>query len=200
MRVLVVGEGPHELGDGRETSSLVSLLQRLLPQRSIEATCCAIKSFKQRVHGRGDRHVKKLLWILNDAAKSDYEAVVLLIDRDGDKSRQSAIDIAQVSDFVNIPRAFGVAVESYDAWFLADHAKLAELLDIRIDMISQPEKKSDPKSLLRNYKNQSAYEGTQRQLYFDLAEIVDLELLKQRCPGGFGEFSERVLQLLLQLP
>ena len=191
-----MGEGPHELGDGCETSSLVALLKRLLPQQSIEATCCAIKSFKQRVHGKGDRHVKKLLWILNDAAKSNYEAVILLIDRDGDKIREAAIDTAQTSDFVNIRRALGVAVETYDAWFLADHAKLAELLGIRIDMISQPEKQDDPKSLLRDYKNQSTYEGTQRQLYFDLAEVLDLELLRQRCPGGFGEFSKRVAELV----
>lgn len=197
--VFIVAEGVHELGDDKNEGSLVKLIRRLAGDTDYTHRCRPIKTFERRVHGKGNRLTKKLVAIQQDAAKEGAEAVVILIDCDGDSDRITAVGEAQKNDITNLPRAIGVAVETYDAWFLADHNSLGNVLKSRVDQQPQPEEMADAKSRVRELINTSGHSIAQRELYRVLAETLDIEILKIRCPRGFKEFATRVEAMFIQL-
>jgi hypothetical protein len=197
-RILVVAEGEHELADFSENGSLIILLRRILADFSFRAECRPIKSFNRRVHvrddrrARGDRHARKLIAILDEAEKGRFDAVCILFDRDGDKSRELAATTAQETNYVAIPRAVGVAVESYDAWYLADELALTTELKVNVDRQSDPEVEKSPKDKVRRLLQAHNYPVSQREFYSAIAASISLQLLINRCPAGFAVFHERV--------
>jgi hypothetical protein len=94
-----------------------------------------------------------------------------------------------------LPRAIGIAVRTFDAWFLADHAALSQVLGTDIQMQSDPERLKDPKSACQGFTSRTSYEWRLRDVYSMTAAIADLELMKQRCPIGFAVFAGRVKAL-----
>ncbi len=193
QRVLVVGDGKHELGDGSEMASLVILLRRLVGDSiRFRPECRQICSFKRRIHARGDRYARKLIAVLIDAQKAGYAAAFIVIDRDGDRSRTVSATEAQESELATIPRAIAVAVETYDAWFLADHSALCHELQVSIDMSPAPETLKSPKAVIEELCNDHHYVNSTRQLYSRLAERIDFDRLRERCPLGFAVFADRV--------
>ena len=54
MRVLIVAEGKHELGQECEDGALVILVRRLVSRR-IQVECEKVRSAKVRVHRRPDK-------------------------------------------------------------------------------------------------------------------------------------------------
>ena len=204
-RILVVAEGEHELADFSENGSLIILLRRILENVSFRAECRPIKSFTRRIHVRderraqGDRHARKLIAILDEAKKGRFDAVCILFDRDGDKSREVAATTAQETSYVALPRAVGVAVESYDAWYLADELALATELKGNVDRQSDPEDERSPKENVRRLLEAHNYSASQREFYSAIAASINLQLLINRCPAGFGVFHDRVKSIGKQL-
>ena len=86
MRVLIVGEGPHEQG------ALPTLVCRL--QSRVTETAFDFVRNGRRVHGKGRGIFKKAVgWMLE--AESRFDALVFLTDEDGDRSRRGQMDKAQ---------------------------------------------------------------------------------------------------------
>jgi hypothetical protein len=199
MRVLLVSEGLHELtdavwGEDSRNGALEVLVRRLLDCEA-EIVCCKPndRAFRRtRVHGKGHAYEKIVVAFLLEAERRRFDAVVFLIDEDGDRERRAALDSAQISEQSILPRACGVAVRSFDAWILADESALAAVLRGECNAEKNPERLKDPKSKCLQKRDDSRCGLRLRDLYSEYAKQVDLTLLKERCPKGFAPFARRV--------
>lgn len=188
MKVLLISEGAHE-----QSGALETLCSRLL-ERPLECEHrSAIHDQPRRLlQGKGGKFKKKALAWLSDAREDGYDAVVYLIDFDkGNDDRIAQFDEAQtvsISGF-DLPRAFGVAVRSFDAWMLADETALSTALGRTVSCQSLPEDNRDPKTTAREI---AAKQLALRDLYTKVAESARLDTLCERCPKGFAPFAARI--------
>ncbi len=198
--VLIVAEGEHELMTGESDAALPRLVQRLVQSDvELQSTSRRIREFTGRVHlGRGDRLGRKFIGIIRQAEREGFDSVVVLIDQDSDKTRHQSAAFAQNTTITSIPRAIGIAVRTFDAWFLADHIAMAKSCGATVDPQPDPETHRDPKSACESFVNEAAAPIRLRDLYSAIAEHIDVNLLRKRCPKGFAVFAERVESLKLQ--
>jgi hypothetical protein len=195
--VLIVAEGEHELAGGTADAPLPILVKRLLGDGvDLRPTSKRIRELSGHVHpGRGNPLGRKFIGIMREAERQGYDAVVILIDQDDDPSRHQSASFAQETTFTLLPRAIGIALQTFDAWFLADHAALSHVLGTDIQMQSDPERHNDPKSACQNLATFASTDFRLRDLHSMVAAVADLGLLRKRCPTGFAVFSDRVSSL-----
>ena len=195
--VLIVAEGEHELSGGTTDAALPILVRRLLGDDiDLRPTTKRIRELSGHMHpGKGDHLSRKFVGIIRWAERLGYDAVVILIDQDDNPSRHKSASIAQETTFTPFPRAIGIAVRSFDAWFLADHAALSQVLGTKVQMQPDPEKHNDPKLACHGLTAFTSNEFRMRDVYSMAAAIVDLDLIRKRCPKGFGIFAGRVALL-----
>ena len=187
MRVLVVGEGPHE------ERALPVLVRRLHP--AVTETPFDYVRNGRRVHGKGAGLFKKAVGWMLDAAIRHCDALVFLTDEDGDHSRLRQMDEAQQWRGSDIPRACGVAIRTFDAWFLADETALQVVLGGRVDRQPDPEQTTDPKARCKGLLEQSSQVNSLGDLYGQVAQRTAIDTLSARCPKGFAPFAGRVRAL-----
>lgn len=188
MRVLLVSEGDHELG-----GALQSLVHRLL-DRPVEFDPCEPDDARYRQHHRaGETRYAGLAraW-LRAAERGGFDALVLLIDRDGDDRRRRQFNQMQEDLSIRQPRALGVAVEEFDAWMLADEQALGGALNLpKLPRQPAPENVKDPKELCESLHPGVAW----REVYATIGNTASLDVIEQRCPKGFAPFAARVRAL-----
>lgn len=189
MKVRVYHDGLHEASGALET-----LLSRLCPQ----IATCDFKSsirLRSRQHGKGAGYVKKAAAAVAEAREEGFDAVVFLIDEDGDPERSQQMSAAQegYSGDAVFPRAFGVAIRSFDAWMVADEAAMAKALARTIDCQKSPEELKSPKEVARSIVAESM---SLREFYAEVSRWVRIDHLEDRCPAGFAPFAQRVRSLL----
>ncbi len=192
MRVLLVSEGAHE-GSG----ALQHLVRRALP-RMTSCEWRQVKDSRLRVHhGKGTRLLKRAVSWIRQARHEGFDALVLVIDHDGDDQRITDLDGAQEEFRITggMPRALGVAIRSFDAWMLADEAALSQVLGYPVPRQADPEGIRDPKLSYRQLRDRASIELRQRDLYADIASQVDLQRVAERCPQGFAVFISRLQKL-----
>ena len=149
-RMWVICEGKHE-----QDGSLETLIRRLRDDAPTwEIECEPWKNPRGdrrrfRSTGQGDGVFKKLIASLIDGTERGFDAVICVIDRDRDSARRDSVAKAQASDRCPLPRAFGVAIESYDAWFLADEVALSGVAARSIQRQPDPEATRDPKMVTK---------------------------------------------------
>ena len=195
--ILVVAEGEHELSVGRPDAALMTVVHRLLGDGfELSTSGKRIRELSGHIHpGRGDRLGGKFIGIIQYAERHGFHAVVILMDHDGYESRPKSAAFAQEATVTLFPRAVGIAVQSFDAWFLADHSALSTVLEVKVDMQPDPETISDPKMRCQTL-NEIANSGRSlRDVYSIVAAIMNLDILRQRCPIGFAVFAERAARL-----
>lgn len=192
MRVLVVGEGNHE------HKALPRLVQRMAGTPSLPD----FDKLKhgRRVHGkspdgRASRLYKRAVGWMLDAQRKEYEAVILLIDEDGKDDRRAGMDLAQESKEAQLPRACGVAVRSFDAWFLADETALSNALGETVNRQPDPETVKAPKADCEALLSRTQTHDGLGDFYAALAESMNLDTVQKRCPKGFAPFADRVRKL-----
>jgi hypothetical protein len=195
MRVLVVGEGKHELGTEHSgfNGALVELVRRLLPEAELEAR--TVRQLNKQLHapairGRHGVYEKRALQWLKQASEENFDALVLVVDEDGHTDRHDGFSRTQASAKWTIARAFGVAVRTFDAWMLADETALAKVLNRTIDRQPDPESLSKPKPHCLELFGGDA--GEPSLLYSQIAKCCNLDILTNRCVRGFAPFCERV--------
>jgi hypothetical protein len=93
---------------------------------------------------------------------------------------------------IDLPRALGISIETFDAWMLADEKALTSVLKFQVPQQSAPEEISNPKQICIELHNKSTNNSRLRDIYADLAAIMDIGLLESRCPKGFKPFASRV--------
>lgn len=107
MTFLIVAEGQHELGGALET-----LIRRLVAHEQIEFHQKNVRDRDLRSNpGTGDGFFKKAIRSMLFAEENGFDALVFLIDADGDRDRRRQVAAAQGDARFAIPRAMGVAVE-----------------------------------------------------------------------------------------
>ena len=199
MRILIVSEGVHELGDDSRDGALVMLASRLLNlDEGVSFEKEKVSSPKVRQHtqpGRGSRYKKRALGWIRLAEREGYDAIILVIDQDGDEERKQQFDQGQDDPRLPLPRALGVAIKTFDAWMLADEQALSEVLETPIDPLPNPESESDPKRRCESLRDTAQSQLSLREMYARIASRTDLEKLGDRCPNGFAPFARRVRAL-----
>ena len=191
MKVLLVSEGKHELAGALET-----LVRRLFSPREIEIDHDKVSiADVHAYHGKGQGYTKRAIRWLLDARKRGYDAIVLVIDEDGQTERVREIAEAQKHEGFEFQRAFGVAIRTFDAWMLADEQALTAVLGCQIQCQPAPESEKDPKQACKDLRDAGEADISQTEMYVRIAERVNLLLLEQRCPRGFAPFADRVRRL-----
>lgn len=192
--VLIVAEGDHELAGGHSDAALTILVRRLIGDGiEFQTTGKPIRELSGHMHpGRGDRLGRKFIGIMRFAEQHGFSAAVILIDHDGDDTRLKSATYAQEAGVTRLPRAVGIAVKSFDAWFLADHAALSKVLSRNVDRQADPEGIRSPKELCQKLNDSSPETRRLRDVYSMVAAVADLQILRDRCPIGFAVFAERV--------
>ena len=191
MRTLIVSDGPHELEGG----ALETLARRLAPKLTV---CDHDRVSSPKVHthrGKGKGYVKRTVAWLLEAKRRGYDALVFVIDEDGDSDRPKQIDEAQESQFTSFPRAMGVAIRSFDAWILADESALTSVLQQPIPRQPAPESIKNPKLVCTSLRDQSGKDIALRDMYREVPQAANLAILEKRCPKGFAPFAARVRRL-----
>lgn len=192
MRVLLVSEGKHE-----ESGALEALARRAAARIT---SCSWDRVNNRRIEtqpGKGGAFFKRALrWIL-EARKSGFDALVLVIDEDGDRERirQFAQAQQEFETTYHFPRALGIAIRSFDARILADEKALSDALRCAVQCQPLPEENRDPKADCVALRDASGTEIPLRDLYSEVAKRIDLERLAERCPKGFGVFAARLKSL-----
>lgn len=197
MKILVVSEGKHELGDAEHEGALIVLVRRTLAQPADFVTE-RISDPKVRVHwrqGEGQGFVKRALAWIRFAERHGFDALVLVIDQDGYEEREREIATAQSDDRLALPRALGVAIRTFDAWMLADERALSQVLCRAVSRQKDPEGTRDPKQVCRQLLDACANPMSQAEFYSAVANAANLSILAQRCPRGFEPLAANLRRL-----
>ena len=185
------------MGDDNLEGALVVLSRRLLGE-NVSVSRERVKNPRVRVHlqpGKGDGYEKRALGWIRLAEREGYDALILVIDQDGQREREQQFDRAQDDRRLPLPRALGVASKTFDAWMLADEQALSEVLETHIDPLPNPEAEGDPKGKCKNLRDAAHSQPSLRAMYAAIAERTDMEKLEARCPNGFAPFAGRVRAL-----
>lgn len=176
----MVTEGQHD----RAVEYLIGQLVKM------EIEHAAVKSaVLHAFHGKGGGFFKRSIGWMLTAEKRGFDALILLIDRDREPERVEQINMAQNFAQLALRRALGVAIESFDAWVLADERALTRVLGRSVDAQKSPESIRRPKEVCEQLGI------LQRDQYQEVCRTLDIELLIRRCPGGFAPFAQRVSDL-----
>ncbi len=191
-RALLVAEGAHEL-----SGALEELVAKLTGLR-FDVSCKQIRDIEVRVHiprGRFPGFSRRFLGWISYAQEQQFDVLIAIIDEDGEPRRHAEIDEAQANQDFELRHAFGVAVQAFDAWMLADEKALSRVLKTNIAKVGSPERLKDPKSHFLNLRDKCGVTESVRELYKRIAEEVDAALLVSACPTGFQPFADRVRHL-----
>ena len=187
MRVLIVAEGPHELSGALEN------LVKKLGGDSSSFESDRISSTKIHNHpGKLPRLTKRAISWLKVAEQSNFDAIILIVDEDGQNERIQQLQNAQDSSISQLPRAMGVAVRTFDAWMLADEKALSEVLGYSINKQPDPETIRNPKQVCQELLEKSSVQMRQREMYAEVSSNIDIDILSNRCQKGFKPFAENV--------
>ncbi|HVX84923.1 MAG TPA: DUF4276 family protein [Phycisphaerae bacterium] len=194
MRILLVAEGEHEL-----SGALEAFVRRLLgagPELTMEPLYVSDPCVRVNTRpGKGGALKKRILrWAL-EAEKRGCDALVLLVDEDGDRDRRQQVRDANETTGVGAPFAAGVAIRTFDAWMLADEQAMSSALGQMIECQKSPERIGNPKAVFLDHHRRTGAVVPPREAYRLIAEAADLELLEARCEDGFGPFAGAVRRL-----
>jgi Domain of unknown function (DUF4276) len=95
--------------------------------------------------------------------------------------------------------AGGLAIQNFETWLLADTDTVSRILAVPIAPMANIENSADTKPMMEAAIAQSTYlkdqGGNQRPLLvrWDLANHLDLDVMRSRCPEGYGAFSQTLL-------
>ena len=199
MRVLVVAEGAHEIGAANEEELNASPALYRLIERTVEAqlTFHSLPWSKIRTHhGKGPGYFKKAVGALREAERRRCDALVMLVDEDGNRDRLLQFNRAQDDHSMStLPRALGLAIRSFDAWILADEKTLSSVLQTTVQTQRSPEDAKNPKEECEQLLRNADSPLSPREVYAEVLLRCDLEIVERRCPKGFAPFVKRLREL-----
>jgi hypothetical protein len=194
MKVLLVSEGKHELGQGDGSGSLATLSRRLM-NCEVEFICKKVSDEKVRthlIHGKFPNFERRALGWIEYAKSERFDAIILVIDQDGYPERQKGIDAAHADPRISFPRALGIAIFAFDAWMLADETAWLKACQKTLLRQKKPESIRAPKRHCERLCHDLGIELGLSDHYAAIAEHADLDQIAHRCPKGFKPFKERV--------
>jgi len=211
FRVAVYGDGEYELGEpnqeyasGDDLPALPRLIHRLLGQpEDVSYTPLLFRKVRGG-KGKEGKWEKKAKRAILDAERRRFQAVVIVVDRDRQPSRERLDPLKRARDQMSAegpaPCAVGLAVETFDAWMIADGKAIEKAGGDPSRSHPDPEKLSG-KEGSGDHPKERAYEilGPPNVLggkYAVVAAAADLQFLEQRCSKGFKPFAADVRRCL----
>ena len=221
-RVLVMGEGEHELGpvpanadneswplDSERLPALPKMVHRLLGQPNGVRYFARPTGFRRRHIQRNLRsrtpvglsgYGKRLLWAIRWAASERFDALVYVIDRDRKRPAETiqALHVGRGAAERNtpLPCAVGTAVEAFDAWFIADGSAVKAAGWNHAAVHPQPEKLDGKEGSGQHPKDVAAaiFGGVigLGEKYAVVASHIDQARLEIACPKGYAPFADEV--------
>ncbi len=192
MRVLIVGEGPND------EAVLRTLVSRVLGEK-VEVTFRKVSESVQTTRLKGEGSEKRAVAWIREAQRANFSALVLVIDNDNQNDRVTQLDRAQTSGVASTPRALGVAVESIEAWILADDQAFSQAAEVKPENFPvSPEKlsKAKLKPLVDHLLTQSK-SSRSSDFYSDVVQMMRTDIVAKKCPLGFAPFYARLNELAL---
>jgi hypothetical protein len=153
---------------------------------------------------QGKTRAQKVHFAIRQAIYSPAKpaGVVFVLDSEGDlKGRKKELTEGRNRAYPDFPAALGVAHPCIETWLLADADALRQGLTLT-ETPAAPDKpeelpapcrdtKSNPKAILREIAG-----ITRREVSTDdkdrIAVVLDLSLVRERCPLGFAPFADEV--------
>lgn len=203
-RIVVFGEGKHELGGQLDRAicsddlpALPAFVHRVLGcPADVEYICKRFASVPP-VHGRGNKFGRKVHHAILQAKLMDCHAAIVVIDRDRKPDSERIVPLKQgrdsLADGPFPPCAVGTAIEAFDAWMIVDGKAIGVAGGDAGRPHGAPEKLAGkegtgehPKDVAAAILGGSAGLGAK---YAIIALHTDLQLLARRCPDGFAPFA-----------
>lgn len=209
LRILVLGDGPNELDRewGELTASgrlppLPQLIHRLLGEPG--GLRYEARLFRRVEHARGKGHApeKKTKAAIFMAKQMGYHALAIVRDKDRQDLAVKLTPIAKLrgqmaGDLSNPPCAVGCAIETFDAWMIADGKAIGKAGGDAGRSHPAPENLKGEENTGKHPKDRAREvfaPGSLTAAYAVVAQHVDLDLLEKLCPQGFAPFAEEVHQ------
>ncbi len=210
MKLLLASEGPRDFGSG-ETQGIVGVLVRRLLSEKFRRDVSPAEIVPvplQRAHKHSSStsgYPRKVELAIIEAAARGFTSVVVVVDRDGPRNvariqdLQAGLELAQGNGLAGVAgmsqrTAVGVAIETAEAWLLADSRALNQALGAKVPTPPDPEsmwgEQQHPKTFLGALI--SATDREHGATLDAIAELVDLGLLERRCRVGFGALADQI--------
>jgi hypothetical protein len=190
----------------RLTGFKEEVFARILPKEDIKPAI-AREELKQRVSFSGGKNKlvtgwpRKALIAFDDLRRREPNALVVLV-RDRDKTEhplEQRDTIHQELRRHGWDRAvMGVCVRMVEAWLLADSTVFKTLYGKGAKLPGKPEEEENPKEVLGQIL--SEYPDETKNLlerFAEIAEQVNLDVLSQKCPSGFGRMTEALGEFIV---
>jgi hypothetical protein len=201
---LLISEGSHEGHAAEENpQALRALVRRVLPESATYEWLDIHDLPRGNLFpGKGGGHYKLALKALKHATEEGFDALICVTDANRRHERIAEFDRAQESERFALPRAFGICVEAFDAWILADHEALSRVLGVAISQLPSPDSYTGgkgssrhPKQVCRRLMQEHGWQASQAEFYEAVCECMDLDVLAARCPTSFQPFLQRLRKI-----
>lgn len=220
MSIYIVGEGWRDVGDP-DYAGEQFFLDGVLPVlvRRILEECCgrdlAYLHFESqhlvRLQEAGG-YERKVAAALRRAQLAEARAAVIVVDRDRTPGQERLHKLREgrsqaQTKGLTLPLAVGVAIETMEAWLLADEQAIVAALDCGpigrgVDPESlrgRPRQADHPKVMLQAHVEHDKHQRPALDCLRAIAEVAELNVIRDRCPSGFQPFYEEVRQFLAPL-
>ena len=203
----VFGEGKTDVGHNPTPQSpsegVVPILLHMLCGRpdGMMVKRFGIPFLQQKGTGKG--LWQKVRFAKRQARYGKSDAAVFVVDTEGDlKGKREQLAKGRDAELPQFPMAVGVAHPCIEAWLLAD----AQAIRRGLSLSRTPEVPDDPEALsapCRDRRNNAKSELAKaagsthkdisaREKDGIAAEMNDMDLVRTRCPAGFGPFAGEV--------
>lgn len=214
-RVLILGDGAHELDGGAATDSdSEPALHCLIRRLAGDSESLVMESGRFREMGkvsaslvvrhaanaRAHAYRRKTMYAMQLAKQKGFDGVAILLDRDRKKEAETLTPLREGRDSGRDaggpPCAVGVAVETFDAWMIADAGAIESAGGDKSKAHPSPEHLDGKEGTGRHPKERAREVFTDEEhlgpCYRRVARSLDLDLLRKHCPKGFAPFAEDV--------
>lgn len=221
MRILVLGDGPTDLGrfagDGAciEKGAVPQFVESILRLNGMNQPIefrIAKWSQKRLFPRKGSGYQRKVLLAAASHDGKTSDAIIAVVDRDGAENNGRIKELNEARHKLaarSVKCAVGMAIETIEAWLLADdNALRVALRDNSIGRQTEPESLNslrsnndrNPKYVLRLLVDRSPDGPMQANdcptVYARIANAADPAVIAKRCPKGFQPFVKQVADLL----
>ncbi len=218
MKVLFIGEGPHDIGDPGPNpfiprpaqGTIPTLARRVCPSIRPESVALAWTEIRRfNPQGKKGGYESKIpAAVLIAARKFNCSGSVFVTDQDRKAERRAALEAGLANAMNLFPGhrlACGLAVESVEAWTLAVPDAIAEVLGLSADLVRQQypginveslyeksgKEEHRPKRLIERI-GQLRHQSDSTAFRQAVAEETDVAELERACPVGFRPFAEQL--------
>jgi hypothetical protein len=205
MKIRFIGEGVSDVGGERCTGIVPVLTRNVLAAKLGRAPAMEHDTAPlPRFHGKG--YAAKAQVAITEAHRQGLDGVAIAVDRDGRRGTERLKLLRQGRDAATakaaMPAAVGVAIETIEAWLLADEPAIGRALRFEKpppcgpdpeSLDGKPSTDDHPKVRLAHHLAMDADRARANQARLEaIAEEADVAEIERRCVKGFKPFAEEV--------